>query len=194
MESRLGSGRLCFYGEHVIRALRFAGVLIASIWLGALAFHTFVVGPALHSETAAKNVFGANLAYFPTATAQILTSWYFRLGSVCSFLALVHLFVENLYLGRGVGRRWLALLLMLLALNLAGSFALNPKLVKLHQDHYRKTATPEQQAAAGKSFGLWHGVFQALNVFMLAGVTALLWRASNPTDAPRYVSSGKFRG
>ena len=54
---------MVFYGERVIRGLRFAGVLIAGVWLGALVFHTFVVGPALNSAAAARYVFGANLAY-----------------------------------------------------------------------------------------------------------------------------------
>jgi hypothetical protein len=193
-ESRLGTGGVCFYGEPVIRALRFAGVLIAGLWLGALAFHTFVVGPALNSPTAAQRVFGANAAYGAEATTQILTAWYFHLGVICAFLALAHLLVENLYLGRGVSRRWLALLLTLFMLNLMGSLWLNPRLVELHQGRYRKDSPPTARAAAEKSFGLWHGVFQALNVAMLAGVTALLWRTSNPSDTPRYVSSGKFRG
>lgn len=188
-----GAG-LVFYGERVIRSLRFAGVLVSGLWLGALAFHTFVVGPALNSLEAGKYVFGANQAYASVATAQILTAWYFLLGTACAFIALAHLFLENLYLGRGVSRRWLGLLLALFVLNLTGSLFLNPKLVELHQIHHRKNASLEAREAAGKSFGVWHGVFQALNVFMLAGVTALLWHTSNPTDTPRYLSSGKFRG
>ena len=194
MESKLGRGASVFYGERVIRALRFAGVLIAGVWLGALAFHTFVVGPALNSATT-QSLFGAKLfAYLSVATAQILTTWYFYLGSICAFLALAHLFLENLYLGRGVSRRWLALLLTLFALNLLGNSWLNPRLMVLHQTHYRASATPGEREAAGKSFNVWHGAFQAINVLMLAGVIALLWRTSNPTDTPRYVSSGKFRG
>jgi len=170
------------------------GVLVAGLWLGALAFHTFVVGPALNSGVA-QSLYGAKFfPYVSVATAQILTTWYFYLGSVCAFLALAHLFLENLYVGRGVSRRWLALLLTLFALNLLGNSWLNPELVRLNQVQHKLDATPAARGAAAKSFGIWHGVFQALNVFMLVGVTALLWRTSNPTDTPRYVSSGKFRG
>jgi hypothetical protein len=178
----------------VIRALRFAGVLIASVWLGALAFHTFVVGPALNSS-AAQSLIGAKFfAYVSIGMGQILSGWYFHLGAVCGFLALVHLFLENLYLGRGVSRRWLALLLTLFVVNLLGSSWLNPTLAALHQTQHRTNASAVEREAAARSFRLWHGVFQAMNVFMLAGVTALLWHTSNPTDTPRYVSSGKFRG
>ena len=178
----------------MIRALRFAGVLVAGLWLGALAFHTFVVGPALNSS-AAQSLYGAKFfPYVSMATAQILTTWYFYLGSICAFLALAHLFLENLYLGRGVSRRWLALLLTLFVVNLLGNSWLNPELIRLNQAHHKLDATPAARAAAAKSFGIWHGVFQAVNVLMLAGVTTLLWRTSNPSDTPRYVSSGKFRG
>jgi len=169
------------------------GVLIAGVWLGALAFHTFVVGPALNS-VAVQSLIGAKFfAYVSIGTAQILAGWYFHFGSICAFLALVHLFLENLYLGRGVSRRWLALLLTLFALNLLGSSWLNPKLTQLHQAQHRATTTAAERELAARSFRAWQGVVQAVNVFMLAGVTALLWRTSNPADTPRYVSSGKFR-
>jgi len=178
----------------VIQFLRFVGVLTAAVWLGAVAFHTFVVGPALDSA-ATQSLFGAKFfAYFSVATAQILTTRYFYLGSICAFVALAHMFVENLYMGRGVSRRWLALLLTLFALNLLGNSWLNPRLTALHQTQHRATTPPAEREAAARSFSVWHGVFQAINVLMLAGVTAYLWRASNPLDVPRYVSSGKFRG
>ena len=183
-----------FYGECVIRGLRFAGVLIASVWLGALAFHTFVVGPALNSGVAQGLIGTKFFAYISTGVSQILAGWYFHLGAGCAILTLVHLFLENLYLGRGVSRRWAALMFTLFTLNLLGSVWLNPTLTTLHQTQHRANASGAEREAAARSFRLWHGVFQAMNVCMLAGVTALLWRASNPTDTPRYVSSGKFRG
>lgn len=177
----------------MIRSLRFAGVLIASLWLGALAFQTFVVGPALNSA-ATQSLIGAKFfGYISGGLGQILAGWNFHLGIVCAFLALVHLFAENLYLGRGVSRRWLAVLLTLFVLNLVGSSWLNPRLIALHQSQHRATATATERAAAAQNFRLWHGLFQAMNVFMLAGVTAVLWRNSNPSDTPRYVSSSKFR-
>ena len=177
----------------MIQFLRFTGILTAAVWLGAVAFHTFVTGPALNSA-AAQSLFGSKLfAYISVATAQILTTRYFYLGSLCAFVALAHMFVENLYMGRGVSRRWLALLLTLFALNLIGNSWLNPRLTALHQAQHKLDATPAVRAAAARSFSVWHGVFQAVNVLMLAGVTAYLWRASNPTDVPRFVTSGKFR-
>jgi len=80
-----------------------------------------------------------------------------------------------------------------LKIKLLGNSWLNPELGRLNQAQHKLDATPTARAAAAKSFGVWQGVFQALNVFMLAAVTGLLWRTSNPSDAPRYVSSGKFR-
>ena len=177
----------------MIRSLRFAGVLVAGVWLGVLAFHTCVVGPALNSG-AALSLYGAKFfGYLSVGTTQILAAWYFHMGAICAFLALAHLFLENLYLGRGVSRRWLALLLTLFTLNLLGASWLNPKLTALHQTEYRANAAPAERETAAAAFRLWHGVFQATNIFMLVGVTALLWRVSNPEDAPRYVSSSKFR-
>ena len=194
MESKLGTGRVCFYGEHVIQFLRFVGVLTAAIWLGAVAFQTFVAGPALSSADALGLIGSKSFPYFSTALAQIVTTRYFFLGSICAFVALAHMFVENLYMGRGVSRRWLALLLTLFALNLLGNSWLNPKLVELHKLQHQFSSTPATRAAAARSFGVWQGVFQAMNVLMLAGVTAYLWRVSHPTDTPRFVTSGKFRG
>ena len=177
----------------MIRFLRFAGVLIAGVWLGALVFHTFVAGPALNSA-AAQQVFGPNFfPYAAPATAQLLTKWYFFLGTICALFALVHLFAENLYMGRGVPRRWLALLLTVVVLNVLGAAWLNPKLTRLHNDHHRRDAATSVRDSAAAAFNTWHGVFQAMNVFMLGSVAALLWRTSNPTDTPRYVSSGKFK-
>jgi hypothetical protein len=178
----------------VIRFLRFAGVMIAAVWLGALVFHTCVTGPALSSAVATERVFGPNAAYGAPATGLILSSWYYSLGTVCAVLALVHLFLENLYLGRGVNRRWLTLVLILLGLNVCGSFWLNPRMVALHQSRFQRNSTPEARVAAAKSFATWNGCFQAMHVVLLAGVAAVLWRATNPNESSRYVRPAKFRG
>jgi hypothetical protein len=169
-------------------------VLIASLWLGTLAFQTLVVGPALNSLPAQTLTGPKFFAYISGGMSLILATWSGYLGLICAALATVHLFVENLYLGRGVGRRWLALLLGLLVLNLAACGWLNPKLTALHQAQYRATSTAAERVAAGQAFRLWHGVVQAVHVFMLGGVALVLWRASHPADTPRYISSGKFRG
>ena len=177
----------------MIQFLRFTGILTAAVWLGAVAFHTLVAGPTLSSAAVQGLIGPKHFPYISVALAQLLTTRYFYLGSMCAFVALAHMFVENLYMGRGVSRRWLALLLTLFALNLLGNSWLNPQLTTLHQAQYKLDATPTARAAAARSFSLWHGVFQVVNVLMLAGVTAYLWHASHPSDVPRFVTSGKFR-
>jgi len=177
----------------VIQFLRFTGILTAAVWLGAVAFHMFVAGPAL-SSAAAQGLIGANhFPFISVALAQIVTTRYFYLGSLCAFVALAHLFAENLYMGRSVSRRWLAVLLTLFALNLLGNSWLNPKLADLHKLQHQFNSTPTIRAAAARSFAVWEGVFQVVNLLMLAGVTGYLWRASHPSDVPRFVTSGKFR-
>lgn len=175
-------------------SLRFAGILIAALWFGAVGFHTLVAVPALNS-VAAQSLYGPKFfPYFSTATAQVLTAWYFHLGTTCAFLAVAHLLIENLYLGRRMGRFALWLLLTLFALNLLGSAWLNPKLITLHRAQHALNTPMSAREAAAQSFRTWQGVFQAVNVLLLVGVTANLWRVSHQADIPRFLGSGKFRG
>lgn len=160
-------------------------MLNAAIWLGAALFYTVSVAPAVISSDMLA-LLGKNFPFYSGSVSQIILMRYFYWHTVCGFVALLHLLVEWLYLGRTVHRVWSGLLAGLLALGLMGSFWLGPKLNKLHREHYFNVR-PADREAAGKSFRLWHGVFQAVNVLMIGGVAVYFWRATNPPDALRFV-------
>ncbi len=169
-------------------------MLNAAVWLGAAIFHTLVAGPAVFSQDM-QNLLGATgFPYYSVAISQILMARYFHLQVVCAVIALLHLAAEWLYLGRPAPKFWLGLLVGLFALSLAGSFWLGPRLDRLHRTQYVASLKPEDRAAAAKSFRVWHGVFEGINVLIIGGLAVYLWRVANPTDLPRFVSAVKFRG
>jgi hypothetical protein len=47
---------------------------------------------------------------------------------------------------------------------------------------------------ADRSFRVWHGFSQVINLAMLAGLAIYLWRIGNPPNPARFVSTAKFRG
>jgi hypothetical protein len=66
----------------------------------------------------------------------------------------------------------------------------------MHVWHYLKYfgRTAEQQAAAARLFGMWHGISQLLNLFVIAGLGFYLWRSTRPPEAPRFGGFSKMRG
>lgn len=176
----------------MIGFLRFVGMLNAAIWLGAALFYTVSVAPAVVSRDMLA-LLGKNFPFYSGSVSQIVLTRYFYWHTVCAFIALLHLLAEWLYLGRVVHRLWSGLLAVLLALGLFGSFWLSPKLARLHRAQHYLNVRPADREAASKSFRLWQGVFQALNVLMIGGVAVYFWRATNPPDALRFVSPVQFR-
>ena len=164
-------------------------MLNAAIWLGAALFYTANVAPAMFS----RDMLALLGTFHAGAVSQIILTRYFYWHMVCAFIALLHLLVEWLYLGRVIPRIWSGLLAGLLALGLLGSFWLSPKLVRLHRAQHYLNVRPADREAAAKSFRLWYGVFQGLNVLTIGGVAAYFRRATNPPDALRFVSPAKFR-
>ena len=156
----------------MLSALRFVGIVNAAIWLGSAVFLTFVVGPAVFSPTMLELL----SRYHAGRVAQILLGRYFILQHVCGALAVLHLVADWLYAGRNPRRFGLWLLAILVGLGLVGGFWFQPKMKELSTIKYAPTATPAQQEAAGKSFGMWHGVSQAMNLVMLGGVLVYFWR------------------
>jgi hypothetical protein len=162
--------------------LRGLGVLNASIWFGAAIFFTFFAGPAIFSEPLVKFLTrpGAGIV------AQVLVDRYFTLSLACGLVAFGHLIGESLYLGRPFLRLSLSLLAALFALVLVGGYGIQPKLKQLHRTMYlRDTPEPERQAAQ-RSFRIWHGVSQVLNLIVVGGVAVYLIRVAQPGDATRY--------
>lgn len=168
--------------------LRFFGVTVAAVWFGSTIFFTFFAGPAFFTEEMKK--------LFPPpyngAIAELVISRYFVLHYVCGLLALAHLGAEWMYSGKVPPRLTVWLVGGVLGLSLLGGLWLQPKLKELQRvkyaDHYRYTATAPQREAAAKSFGLWHGVSQAMNLVMLLSLWLYLARVIHTGEAPRFVS------
>ena len=135
-------------------------------------------------------------AYYPSYSgliAQIVIARYFGLSIVCAIVALLHLLAEQFYFGRAPQKRWLSLLVALLALSLIGGCWLQPKLNDWNTARYDAKVPPQARETASRSFQFWHGISQAANVLMLIGLGFYLVRVGNPHEPTRFIGSGKFR-
>ena len=177
----------------MIGLLRFVGMLNAAVWLGSAVFYTLTAAPALVSADVQSVLGPKSFPYFSGAVANIVLVRYFHLHFVCATLALIHVVAEWLYLGRAPRRIWTGLLVTLFWLALAGSFWLGPKLSEFHRAQYRTNTASGEREAAAKSFNVWQGMFQAVNLLMLAGVAVYFWRAAHTSDELRFVGSPKLR-
>jgi len=177
----------------VIGFLRCIGLLNAAIWFGAGIFFTFFAGPAFFSADMQKLLGPKFYPFFSGEIAQIVIARYFRLQIICGIVAVLHLVAEQLYFGRAPQKRWLSLLMALLALSLLGGCWLQPKLGKWHTQRYDANTPAQTRETASRSFQVWHGVSQAANFLMLVGLGFYLLRVGNPADSTRFIGSGKFR-
>jgi Domain of unknown function (DUF4149) len=172
--------------------LRIVGVANAAVWFGASIFFTFAVGPALFSSDMIEMIrrlggIDAEAAKaYAGFVAEVVIKRYFSVHLICAIIALVHLIAEWLYMGKPLQRWTLWLLLAVFGLSLAGGLGFQPKMRALHRDMYAQDAAPEQRAQARKSFNRWHGASQVLNLMVLAGVAAYLWRVTTPGSGYRY--------
>jgi hypothetical protein len=162
--------------------LRVVGVLNASIWLGASVFFTFFVGPAFFSEAMITLLSRP----YAGAAAQIVLERYYTLHLVCGLIAFGHLVAESLYLGRPLLRWSLSLLAAILVLGFVGSMGIQPRLQRWHRVMVTASVPEEERAAAQRSFRIWHGASQALNLLAMAGVTVYLLRITRQGDNSRY--------
>ena len=177
----------------MIGFLRWIGLLNAAIWFGAGIFFTFFGGPAIFSAEMQRLLSPKFYPYFSGEIAQIIIGRYFRLQIICGIIAVVHLVAEQLYFGRAPQKRWLSLLMALLALSLIGGCWLQPKLKDWHKLRYDANTAPQTRETATRSFQMWHGVSQAANLLMLTGLGFYLIRVGNPGESTRFIGSGKFR-
>ena len=166
----------------------------AAIWLGAVVFFTVAAGPACVSPEVGKLLGAKNFPFFSGAFAQLLMTRYFLFLSVSALIALLHLLAEWLYMGRPTRKISMVLLAGLLALVLIGGSWLEPHLKKLHTSRYAPGTSLAEREAAAQSFHYWQAGTLTLNVLMMAGLVVYVWRVANPSDAPRFISSVKFRG
>ena len=128
------------------------------------------------------------------AAAQVVLERYFLVQHWCGAIALVHLLWEGWYFGRPIRRFSLVLVLALFGLGLAGGYGIQPKLQRLHKVMYNVGGqqTAAEMALARRSFGIWHGTSQVLNVLVLVGVGVYLWRLHTATDQLRFITPTRF--
>lgn len=174
----------------MIGFLRFFGLLNAAVWLGGAISFTIALGPAFFS----KEMTAIVPAPWNGAAAQIVIHRYFILLNCCGAIALVHLFLETLYSGKAVERLTLGAVVVVLALSLSGGFWLQPKLRTLHVQKYSTQVSKETRVRATRSFKIWHGVSQTMNLIVIGGLLIYLWRISSPPNTTRFTSATKFRG
>jgi Domain of unknown function (DUF4149) len=178
----------------VIGFLRFIGVINAAVWLGGTLFFTVIARPALGSPDMQALLGAGNFPYFSGAVAQLLLARCFHFQITCAVIAWCHLLAEWLYLGRPVRNFSFSLLAALLVCVLLGGYWLQPRLKRLHNLQYAVNVQPASREFAAKSFRVWHAVSQGVNLLMIGGLIIYVWRAANPSDKLRFVSSVKFRG
>lgn len=166
----------------------------AAVWFGAAIFFTFGIGAAPFSPEMKELLGPKNSPYFTGAIAQILVARYFHLQLACAAVALLHVLGEWVYLGRNPQKLWFGLLLAMIIAALLGNFWLQPKMKRLHTVKYAVNTSPQNREIADRSFRAWHGGSQAVNLLILIGLAAYLWRVANPADPARFVSTTKFRG
>jgi hypothetical protein len=110
------------------------------------------------------------------------------------------LLAEWVYLGKTIHRATVGILVGAFSLMLISGLWIQPKLAREHQIRYYEqlyhNASPYPAArkmAAARTFSFWHGVSQVVNLVVLGGLGVYLWRVTHSSDAPRFVSSNKFR-
>lgn len=152
-------------------------------------FFTVVVGPTFFSDEV------KNLLTLPRAgaAAQIMVERYLTLQQICAAIALVHLIVEWGYTGRLFPKASMIILIACLGVSLAGSRLLAPQMKQLHLVKYAVQTSPEQKAAAARSFSILHGTSQITNLLALAGVLFYYWRLAVGTQGSRPGAGTRFR-
>jgi hypothetical protein len=176
--------------------LRFIGIANAAVWFGGGFVCTAIILPGVFSPNV-RALFGDEYTfrYYAGGVALALFSRFFILQYFCGVVALAHLFAEKLYLGRAIPKLGMAIVLGALAISLVGGAVVQPRLKDFRQAMYSPKATTEEKALATHNFWMWHGLSQAANVLMLAGLLVHLIRVSRPEEPGRYGTLfPKFRG
>jgi hypothetical protein len=171
----------------VIAFLRFVGIANAAIWLGAAVF-TILALPAVFQGESGR-ILTRQYAGF---AAEAIFERYFLLQYCCAAIALGHLAMEWLYLGRAARRFTLGLLACLAVLALLGGLVANPKIAQLHRAKYWGR-TPAEQTQASRSLVLWHASSQSANLLVAGGLVVYLWRIVRSTEQSRFVGSNTIR-
>lgn len=174
--------------------LRVIGLLNAAVWFGAAVFFTVAVNPAAASDEMRVLLGRQFFPYYSGAIGQLLLVNYLNLQVACSLVALVHLLMERVYLGKRPGRGWIAFLLALCCFAMASDFGLQPRLQRWHLVAHAVNTRADQRQAADHAIRVWTSAFQFANLFATGGLGLYLWRVANQANPTRFVSASKFRG
>lgn len=163
-------------------ALRFAAILNAAVWLGATVFFTVGAAPAIFSEAMASFL----PAPYRARVAELVIGRLIVVQQVCGLVALGLLVVDFIRAGRVTRRVALGVVSGLFVASLLAGFVFAPQMHSLQQVRYSARSTPAERAGAERTFGVLHGLSQALNVFVLAGLVFHLWQVTRLPEAPRW--------
>jgi hypothetical protein len=162
--------------------------LNAALWVGAAVFFTLSVGPAFFSSKMLQLLGRPHAG----AAVQVVLERYYVFQYCCGGIAILHLLAEWLYTGRPLQKIRMTMLSGLVILTLLSGAWLQPRLESLHLQVYSVRSQPAQAEKAHRSFKLWHGASQMLNLITLAGLLIHLWQVTHPTDATRFITPTKF--
>lgn len=177
--------------------MRLAGLSVAAVWLGGTVFYVLALDP-LFGNTEVIRLLGPLHA---GETAWLAVGRFQMFQVICASLAIVHALAEWLYSGRGLDRRLMVLLVLLLGLASFGRMVLTPKCRGLNAQAYltaegRVVRTPQTpaQRRAENGLAVWHGVTVVAHVLSLAGVGLyFLHEVSIGNVGPRLFSRSRLR-
>ena len=133
-------------------------------------------------------------AAYTGAVLQLLVERFYMLQYWCGGIALIHLVVEWLYTGRPIPRFTLGLLVCLLMVTAVGGVWIQPKMTSWYGVKYGRYSTPAQRQMASQALQTADSIVRVVNVAVLAGLLAYLWRIDKPSTPLRFVSTPKFQG
>jgi hypothetical protein len=165
----------------------------AAIWLGTTIFFTFGAGPACFSPDMKGALGISGESYFPGAVVGVIATRYYYVALACAVVALIHLGVKWLYMGRPARKFSFGLLAGLLLLTFVGANAIQPALTRLNRQRYTAQQPADRQAAA-KSYRVLETTMRLFNLLIISGLVIYVWRVANPSDTLRFVSPVQFRG
>ena len=173
----------------MIGLLRFVGLINAAVWFGAALFAALAAGSAVSPEM--RELLGfRNFPYFSIAIGQMLLARYFHVYLICSFVALLHVAAEWLYLGKYPHRLWLTFILILVLIGIVQTYWLQPRLRTWHRLRYSEQT---QSQAADRAFRFGQSLSEMLHIVVIAGLAIYVWRIAYPQNSTRFVSATKFR-
>jgi hypothetical protein len=171
----------------VIVFLRFLSIANISIWFGAAVF-TVVGLPAVFSGESGR-ILTKQYAGF---AAEAILARYFILQYCCAAIALAHLAIEWLYVGRAPRRFTLWLLIAMACIGLIGGLVAQPEMSQLHRIKYWGK-TVQEKTQADKTFKIWHAGSEVANLLVVGGLVVYLWRIVRSAENSRFVGSTKIR-